>query len=476
MKLPATFHPNRNSRNSSLRASRWFNPGIAGLALLAAYCAQAQTLTQAVALALENEPTYLAAKATTAASREKSRQASGGLLPQVSASASSNYNQRDYLTRNSPNGSVADSFNSNNRQLTVTQPLWRQASHIAVSQAESVVLQSDHLLFAARQDLLAKLVTAWCDAMLARDVILFNRRQVETTRQEVTVHERSLALGASSAPALEEARAKHEQARADQATSEADLNVKTAQLEQLIGPLRGFEPPYLSSLVTPRDFGDRGLDAWLEEIETANPAILAAMRNLEASNEEVRKQRAGHQPTLDLVGNINRNSQAVGGFPGQNGYDISQRAIGLQLNIPIYSGGTQTAKTDEAIALQEKARQELEGARRAARLTVKQAWFGRQAGQARGLAALQALKSATLVLNLAVTGQSKGVKTELDILQARQLVEAAKRDFNRSRYDLITSSFKLLAAAGKLGEADITALQGFMLPHPEDLREGVVLK
>ena len=75
-----------------------------------------------------------------------------------------------------------------------------------------------------------------------------------------------------------------------------------------------------------------------------------------------------------------------------------------------------------------------------------------------------------------MTGQSKGVKTELDILQARQLVEAAKRDFNRSRYDLITSSFRLLAATGKVGEADITALQGFMLSQPEEPREGVALK
>jgi len=128
---------------------------------------------------------------------------------------------------------------------------------------------------------------------------------------------------------------------------------------------------------------------------------LAALRAVDAARDEARKQRAGHQPTIDVVASYGRNAQAVGGFPGQNGYDIWQGSIGLQLNVPIYAGGGQDAKVREALAMQEKAAQALELAKRNARAMVKQAWFGWRANSSRQIAAQQAAKFSALTLKTA---------------------------------------------------------------------------
>jgi len=136
----------------------------------------------------------------------------------------------------------------------------------------------------------------------------------------------------------------------------------------------------------------------------------------------------------------------------------------VQLNVPLYSGGTQNAKVREAVALQDKATQDLESAKRNARLMVKQAWFTWHAGFARQTAALQANKFSTLTLQAAAKGKTSGVKTELDVLQARQQLSSAARDLQKARYDMITSHLKLQAAVGQLADVDLISLDTSLVP------------
>jgi outer membrane protein len=434
--------------------------------------ARAQTFAETLELARNNEPTYLSAKASVTAAQEKYKQAFAGLLPQLSVSASANTNQRDYITRDSPIPPAEDRYRANSRTLNLTQPVWRHANFIATTQANLVIGQAEQQLAAAEQELLAKLITAWCDVMRARDDMVNASRQVDATRQQMEILRRGVQLGTASAPALEDARAKHNKALADRVSSEMEMQVKIAMIEQLAGPLRGFRAKFLSPRFSLQEPGDNSLDKWVEIAETGSPAVLAAEQAYAAAGEEVRKQRAGHEPTLDVVGSYGINSQTVGNFPGQNGYEIKQKTIGVQLNIPLYSGGGQNAKVGEAVAESEKARYDLEAARRAARLNAKQAWYLWQAGSARQVAALQGVKSSLAALDAALLGRNTGLKTELDVLQARQQLEEARRDLNRARYDMIIGAIRLKATAGKLTDTDVVELgKLFIDPEPavEDL-------
>lgn len=419
---------------------------------------QAQTLSALFDQARSGEPIYLAATSARDAAQARAGQAFGAMLPQVSLSANTNINDREYGTRSANTPAMQDRYNSNSAQLNVTQPIWRYANVAGLRQAEAAVQQAHHQLVGAEQELLAKLASAWFDVLSARDAVLFTAQQVVATRRQWETAQRGVELGAASVPQAEEAKAKFDQALAESVAAETDNRIKKAALEQLVGPLEELVLPQLRDDAPVTSLGVDSLDKWLNALETGNPALLAAQQAFEAASHEVSKQRAGHQPTLDLVANVNKNSQAVGGFPGQAGYDIKTNSIGFQVNLPIFSGGTQSAKVDEAAATREKARQELEGTRRAAQFAAKQAWFSWQAAAARAEAGMQGVRAGLSVLQAARRGLEAGLKPELDVFQAEQQLAAARRDLRKARYDQIASHLKLKAAAGLVGAEDVAAI------------------
>jgi len=353
------------------------------LAALMPPVAWAQSFAGLLGRALDGDPGYRSARAVVDAADARRRQALGSLLPQISLTANTNSNTRDYQTRAPLQPSAQDRYNSNAAQV-------------------------------------------------------------------------------------EEARARHDQAAADAATAQAEAQAKLAALEQIVGPLAAYAPPFMRDDAALAEPGPDKLDAWLARATEQGPNVLAAAKALEAAGDEVRKQGAGHQPTLDFVANYGTNAQATGGFPGQAGYDIKQGAIGLQLTVPLFSGGAQAAKVDEAEAQREKARQDLEAARRGAVLATRQAWHGWHAARLRGRAGSQAVQAGAAALLAARRGVERGLKAELDALQAEQQWRAALRDFRRARYDEVIALAKLKAAAGALTQGDVRALDALFRPD-EDL-------
>lgn len=441
-------------------------------AVLSSVPAAALSLTEAIGLARRGDPAYLTAYANVEAARGRAEQAFGAQLPQLTLNVGTNNNRRDYETLDSPFPAAQDGYNSKNAQLNLTLPLYRRAVNIAYDQSEVAFQQTYIQLQAADQDLLVRLSQAWFDWMLARDMLVCAEGQSAAMRHQHAHYAHALKIGLVSAPVEAEARYKHDAAIAEQLVAEADLDLKLAALEQVIGAQRAPRPPALAdryaSDAMRAELQRRSLAQWLEHAENDSPTVRAALRGLEAASVEIDKQRAGHEPTLDLVGNVGTNGQRAGSFPGQNGYQIKQRAIGVQLTVPIFTGGTTSGKVTEAVALREKARHELEQARRGARLAARQAWAGWQSGLARRAASEQAVVFGRAALTAAEAGERNELKSPLDVLQARQQLLGALRDTQRARYDMITSHFKLLASAGRLRASDLAALDAFLTGDAAD--------
>lgn len=434
------------------------------VALLAPQAA-ALTLTEAVELARRNDPAYLSAQAGLKAAQERESQARSAMLPQLAATVNTSTNRRDYTVRDALSTESLTTYNSHSGQLNLTQPLWRHANLISLDQSRAAAAQAGHQLDAAGLDMLVRLSQAWFDFMLAGDSLLYAEQGVALARHQLAQLQYSSEVGLGSETALAEARAKHEQAVAEAAAAQSDLDVKISALEQIVGIIPGAPPPALPERFPLPAPGRDTLESWLNAADSGNPSILAAQFALGSAREEIRKQRAGHEPTLDIVGSYGRNAQGTGTFPGQSGYDITQQTLGLQLNIPLYSGGGQQAKVREAVALVERAAQDLETARRNARAAVKQAWFGWQASRARHDAALHLANFFSLSLESAMLGKEKGVRSELDILQARQQLSGARRDLQKARYGMLINSLRLKAAAGQPIEHDLAALSAALEPN-----------
>lgn len=432
--------------------------------------ALALSLTEALDLARHSDPQLLTAQANQRVARERSAQAFGAILPQASIAINTTGNRRNYQVQDSDAPPARNIYNSNSAQLNVTQAIFHRSNQIALLQSSAAERQAGYLLLAAEQDLLVRLTQAWFDLMLARDVLVYSNAQVAATEYLSRQAVQAAASGLASGPMREEATSKYAQAVAELAGAESDQNLKLAALEQITGALPPLTPPMLSDAYVARDPRSESLAQFLQYVEQNNPQILAAVNGVEAAAEEIRKQRTGHEITIDAVGSYGRTVQNTGSFPGQSGSEVKLRAIGLQVNIPLYSGGTQSAKVGEAIALRDKTAQELEAAKRQARLNAKQAWFGWQTGDAHQLAALQMRKSADLALQAATQGKRLDVKSDADVLQARQQRDSALRDYQKARYEKITSYIKLQSTIGQLQDADVTALDRWLVAQRDSTK------
>lgn len=444
--------------------------GLLCLGMLAATPALAApavtSLGELFSIAHDSEPGYRAAKASLDASRARTREAFGAMLPQISATATSNGNRRRYDEMDAVTRTLHDRYHGDTGQVSLTQPLWRPANTASLHQAEQVERQTEYQLKDTEQQLYQKLASAWFDLMEARDAVEFTAAQRDALRAQWDISRRAVELGAQGEPQADDAHAKYEEAAADAASAEADHATKLAALEQWVGPAEDLQQPYLDDQLELPDLVGDDLDAWLARIDTSSPALRAASRAIVAAEEEVSKQRAGHQPTLDMVASYGNNDQNVGNFPGQVGYRIRTFVVGLQLNVPIYSGGTQSAKVAEALALRDKARDDLEAARRQAVLNVKTAFLTWRAGLAKAHAAGIAIASAQRALAVAERGTERGLKTQADTLAARQQIAASRRDMRKGRYQQLTSYIKLKTTLGDLSIADVDELdQCFASPR-----------
>jgi len=158
-------------------------------------------------------------------------------------------------------------------------------------------------------------------------------------------------------------------------------------------------------------------------------------------------------------------------FKGQNGGlsptispDNSRAAvIGVQLSIPLYTGGAMNSRERESIAKKYQARDELNAALRDARLQVQDTYLSVKTGVARIAALEQSVLSARTALEATTLGRDVGTRTELDVLDAQQRLFSAQLDLAQARNDYLLGRIRLASAAGELQENDLRALNAYLV-------------
>jgi len=272
-------------------------------------------------------------------------------------------------------------------------------------------------------------------------------------REQLEQAKRNFVVGTATITDQREAQARYDLVVAQELGADNDLRVATEAVHVLTGqPLEG-EVAGLRSDVSLASPDPADINAWAEQSLQSALQVLRAQQTLEIAQTEVKRQRAGHQPTLDLVGSLSRNDQESSAFGV--GSDTQSGVIGLQFNLPLYQGGAISSRTREAVAAQERAAQELEQARRDVAQATREAYLGVTTGIAQVGAFEQAVASTRLQLESTKLGQQVGVRTAVDVLNAEQQLAIAQRDLAQAVYDTILSQLRLQAAVGRLAEADL---------------------
>ena len=398
------------------------------------------------------DATYAGAKAQYIGAQEKLPQARALLLPSVNFAAGAHYNSLDADYKNSFFASGSRDFYDYNVGINLTQPLYRRQNAVLYEQAKVQVRQAGTQLSAAAQELMTRVVQGYFDVLLARANLATIGSQKTAVAEQLEQAKRNFIVGTATITDSREAQARYDLVVAQQLVAENDLEVKSRALEQIVGKpvgrLAGLGAPVSLNPPQPADMG-----AWVEQAYQSSLQVAFARQSLEIAAHEIKKADAGHYPTLDAVGALSEtyaNSSAQG-----IGSDIKALVVGVQLNVPLYQGGGISSRVREAVAGQERARQELEGARRAVALQTRQAFLGVTSGLAQIKALEQAVGSTKLQLESTKLGQEVGVRTAVDVLNAEQQLAAAQRDLAQALYNTIVNQLKLKAAVGKLAEADL---------------------
>jgi outer membrane protein len=410
--------------------------------------------------ALIQDSTFAGAKAQYIGTQERLPQARALLLPNINFGAGTHYND---VNADYPNNPAFPSgrfdFYDYNYGVNLTQPLYRRQNDAIYEQAKVQVRQAQNQLSAANQDLITRVAQSYFDVLLARVNLSTIRSQKSAVAEQLEQAKRNFIVGTATITDSREAQARYDLVVAQELVGENDLEVKTRALELIVGKpvgnLAGLGAPVTLNPPEPADMG-----TWVEQAYQSSLQIALARQNVEIAAQEIRKADAGHYPTLDAVGSLTDNyaSNSVIGIRS----DLRALVIGLQLNIPLYQGGGISSRVREAVAGQERARQDLENARRTVAQQTREAFLGVTSGLGQIKALRQAVGSTTLQLESTKLGQEVGVRTAVDVLNAEQQLAAAQRDLAQAVYNTILSQLKLKAAVGKLAEADLADINGLL--------------
>ncbi len=395
--------------------------------------------------ALGNDAQYAAARATVEAGREKGPQGQAGLLPTVSATGNTTWNDNSY---NPPGASR--SFNSNTYNLNLTQPLFRWQNYVQYGQAKLQVVQAEAVFAQASQDLVLRVAQAYFDVLNAQENLKAVRANKQAITQQLEQAKKNFEVGTATITDSQEAQSRFDLASAQEIAAQSDLDVKRYALRLIVGKDSG-ELNRLKSKAVLQPPQPANMDQWVDAAVKDNFTVQVQQVATEIAAKEIERVRAGHYPTLDVTANVGRIHS--GTYSSNLTTDVGN--IGLQLNIPIYQGGLVSSKTREAVANRTAADAALENARRTASLSVQQSYLGVVNGLAQVRALEAALISSTSALESNKLGYEVGVRINIDVLNAENQVYVTKRDLAKARFDTLLAQLKLKAAVGALGESDL---------------------
>lgn len=429
------------------------------LASFAFLLAVASTVTAADLVSIYREAqtadaVYAGARAAYLAGQEKLPQGRAGLLPAVTLSANTQYNDRDLQFRGAgAPASATGRFNSNSLNVIATQPLFRIQNWITYEQAKNQVSQSEAVFLQANQDLITRVAQAYFDVLLAENNVALAAAQKAAFAEQLAQAKRNFEVGTATITDANDAQARHDLAVSQEIAAQNDFEIKKQAVRQIIGrvppalakPGAGFAP----ALPMPNS-----MDAWVDQANVSNLQVRISQATFDIATQDVSKNRGGHLPTLDAVASYTESAQAVG-IQGGAGFDNTTKYIGLQLALPIYQGGLINSQVREALANQDKARQDLENIKRTVALSARSAFLGVTNGVAQIKALEAALISSQSSLDSTKLGQEVGVRTQVDVLNATQQLITTRRDYAQAIYTYAINVLKLKAAAGTLTEDDL---------------------
>jgi outer membrane protein len=417
--------------------------------------AQAQSLVQLYEAAKGYDAAFKSAQAQYQANLAKAEQAKALLRPTAGLGAT--VSESDFNNLTSTN--VDARYGTRTATLSASQPLFRPANMAGYQQGMKQVGLAQAQLKAAEQELIVRVSQAYFEVLTAQESLAFVKAQKTAVSEQLAAAKRNFEVGTSTITDTREAQARFDLVTAQEIAAENDLRVKKLALDQSVG-MPNTQPVPLKSGASLSAAVTGNADTWAQQAVEQSPNIEQARIGLEVAQLETEKAKAGHMPTLDLTA-------SYGGTRFRNGnltsrVDNNTATIGLSFNLPLYAGHATQNRIQETVALEEKARNDLEGAQRTVAQATRTAYFGVQSGlgQVKALEAAEASSQSALDANK--LGYQVGVRINIDVLNSQSQLFQTKRDLAKARYDVLLGQMKLRQAAGVLKVEDVQSISNLL--------------
>lgn len=433
--------------------------GAAALCALAAPALAAQLPEDLFDLALENDPTYQAALAEAEAGAQQFRIRRGSILPQIGATATAERIDSEIESRFF--SSFEETYNNYTYGISLRQPLFRWDLLSRLERGRIEALAARVKLRRTRQELVGRLTDAYFDVLAAQDALATARAEQAAVGRNLEQVSDRFEVGQVAITGLREAQARADLADADVIEAELTLINAKDRLTEIVG-LHDFElqPLQGSHDDVPLKFASVG--AWIEQAMQRNSPVVAATLQYRIAEQDLRQAESGLLPELDLTASYgNRDSSE-----SRIGQDATQATLGLELNVPIYAGGTLRAQKAAATATYAQRAAELERARVQAATEVRAAYRAVRTADRRIAALSKVVDSTQAALEAVRDGYEVGTRTLVDVLDAEQTALRARRDRNAARYNYLTAMIDLELAAGTVQDSDWQRLNAAMTGKP----------
>ena len=415
---------------------------------------QAQSLVELYQSARGYDATYQSAKSQFDATLARADQAKALILPTVGLSLGATATNLDSTLP--PSQQPTSNYNTQSATVSASQPLYRPANWASYEQGRKQVDLAQAQLVAADQDLIVRVSQAYFDVLAAMDSLTFVKAQKAAVGEQLASAKRNFEVGTATITDTREAQARFDLGTAQEIAAENDLRVKKIALDQLVGKVDAQPQPLAQPLALPA-LVPNDVNAWVAQSESNHPAIRQTQVALDVAQLETQKAQAGHKPTLDLTAGYNI-TQNNGTATTANDYRTNAATVGLAFNLPLFAGFAIQNRIRETLALEDKARSDLEATKRTVAQGTRTAFFGVESGQGQVKALEAAEASSQSALDANKLGYQVGVRINIDVLNSQSQLYDTKARLAKARYDVLVGGLRLRQASGTLQAEDLNSV------------------
>jgi outer membrane protein len=462
--------------------------GAAIVAALGAANAGAEDLMEIYQRALQSDPLIRQAEAVYLAGLEAKPQARSSVLPLLNFSAGTSTSNATDPNRptNFATGVVDPNINStetdrdsSNWSLNLSQTVFDWGRFLELKQADKFVARAEAGFQVAKQDLLVRVAGTYFLVLAAEDTLTSEQTTREAIGRQLEQAQRRFEVGLIAITDVQEAQAGYDLAVATEIEAQQNLATTREFLREIIGE-------YVQDLSGPaaeiplRSPQPASVEAWVNQALEQNLSLVTGRLSAEIARDNISIQRSARLPSVNLSGSVSQTGSDTVRYnnlianapclqdppcpplrtPSQS--DSENYSVALSLRVPIYTGGFNASRIQQAVYEHRGSIEALEYIARQTERQARDAYLSVISEISRVRALAQAVASTRTALRATEAGFEVGTRTTVEVLTSQNAVRRAETTYARSRYDYILNVLRLKLAAGTLSVADLEEVNGWL--------------